>query len=100
MKKTLLYLYLMFLVLFTINVMNQPDPEEIVVPDLQLLTNGKSKYVLPKTPIFSVQNNTKNLITIDNCTHLEIRRQGALRPLSDELCQQVPIEPETIEAIL
>lgn len=76
MKRTLILLYLVFLVLFTINVMNQPDPAETIVPDLELITStGKSKYILPKTPVFSVRNNTQETIEIDNCTHIEIRQK-------------------------
>lgn len=100
MKRFVLLAYLVFLVMFTVNMMNRPDPEDVVVPDLAFDIVGKSKMTLPKTPIFRVTNNTENTVSIDNCEHIEIRDSGSLRSLPEDLCEIFEIEPASSEPVL
>ena len=100
MKKFFLYLYLAFLIMFIFNWMNRPEPEEVIPPAVEFGTLAKDKYVLPKTPVFLVKNNTEQAIKINNCEHIEIRQNGAKRPLPEELCQDIEVAPSSQEHVL
>lgn len=101
MKKALLYIYLIFLVLLTVNLFTQPEPEEPVLPDLEFSASNDS-FVLPKTPVFHIKNNTERVIDFDNCKdgNIDIRDEnGRYIFLGEEHCEDFAVEPGKVEAV-
>lgn len=80
-RKILFIAYLVFLVSLTINMFTKPKPTP---PAPVRIVTDTPKYVLPKTPIVSLINETETLISVDICADMQLTANGVTRPNSME----------------
>lgn len=92
-RKILLFIYIIFLVSLTINMFTRP---KAVTPVPVRVVTDFPKYVLPKTPIVSLVNETETSISVDVCADMQLTANGVTRPNSMEgFCRVVEVPAKT-----
>lgn len=92
-RKILFLIYVVFLVSLTINMFTRPKP---VAPIPVRIVTDFPKYVLPKTPIVSLVNESETLISVDVCADMQLTANGVTRPNSMEgFCRVVEVPAKT-----
>lgn len=94
-RKFLFFIYLVFLVSLTINMFTKP---KVVAPEPVRIITDSAKYVLPKTPIVSLANDTESAISVDVCADMQLAANGITRPESMQgFCRivEVPAQSKT-----
>ncbi len=86
-KKTLIIIYLIFLVIFFWQSASK-KAEPLPVP-VRLVADAKS-YTLPKTPLVSLTNDTDREVTVDTCHDIEVVANGVQKTtLPEAFCRSV-----------
>jgi hypothetical protein len=78
-KKILFYIYIIFLVFLTVNMLNKPKP--ITPVPIRIITDT-TKYTLPKIPVISLANDTDVAIIVDTCRDMTLTVNGIKKPES------------------
>lgn len=91
-RKTLIIIYVIFLVIFfwqSANKKAQPAPLPV-----RIVANAK-KFTLPTTPVVSIINDTEKEITLDTCRDIEVIANGIQKTeLPPAFCRSVIAAPQ------
>jgi hypothetical protein len=97
-RKTLIIIYLVFLVLFFwLQASKQAAP---VPPAVRIVASAKN-YTLPLTPVVSLINETDKEITVDTCRDIQVVANGVQKTaLPQAFCRTVIAPPKSTTPLL
>lgn len=92
-KKTLIIIYLVFLVIFFWQSANK---QAAPVPNPVRIVASSRSYTLPTTPIVSLVNDTEAAVSVDTCRDIGVTANGVQKTtLPEAFCRTVVVEPKT-----
>lgn len=92
-RKTLIIIYLVFLVAFFWQSANK---KAAPVPAPVRIVADARGYTLPRTPVVSLTNDTETAISVDTCRDIGVMANGVQKTtLPEAFCRTVSVEPRT-----
>jgi len=92
-KKTLIVIYLVFLVIFF---WQSASKKAAPLPAPIRIVADAGSYTLPTTPLVSLINDTETPIIVDTCRDIEVTANGVQKiKLPEAFCRVVTIEGKT-----